>query len=184
MLLGIPTIIFSFLFSKEIIFLLFGKNFLPSVKIFSLLIFLPLIVYPTTIFGYHLFAYNLQKKNTFFSSISALFNLVLNLIFIPLLGILGAALATLASQFLNFYLFFRAVKALEGFSLKFFLKLKKIFLSSCLLAVILIVLKNCFLLKLEIKIALAICLGGLSYLLVLLLLKEPLIKFENLKNFK
>jgi len=170
-LLAFPLSFGGFFLSKEIILFLFGSAYLESTKIFSILIFLPLLVFPTTIFGYLLFAYNLQRKNALFSLASATLNFFLNLILILRFGIVGAASATLISQFFNFILFFLASKNLEKTSLISFSQIKNPLLASLAMSAFILILKN-----FSLHLILTIFLSALFYLLFLFLLKEPILK--------
>jgi len=90
------------IFSNFIIFTLFGSEFIQSVIILKILSFSFLLMFPIMLMGYTTLATNNQW---FYSSVvigAMIANFVLNLIFIPLWGTAGAAIATVVVQFLQF----------------------------------------------------------------------------------
>ena len=170
LLFSLPLVFGGFILSKPLTLLIFGPAYFRSAKIFSTLIFMVLAVYPTTIFGNLLFAHNLQKKAAIFSGITAAINIFLNYLFISKLGIIGAAIATVTSQFISFSLFFSYAKKLEKawpITLK---QIKNPLLASSVMALLLYLppLKS-------LPVLITITLGGLIYLLALVILKEPAI---------
>ncbi|MCD3364065.1 flippase, partial [Clostridium botulinum D/C] len=90
--------------SKEIIVLLFGQKYVEAYIPFVILLIYILILFMRENYGYSLNAWN--KENEYLKSvvISALTNLILNLIFIPMYGIIAAAMTTLVSEILNFFI--------------------------------------------------------------------------------
>lgn len=101
-LIAFPVIIISFINSDYIVNLLFGKDFAAassSVKILSCSLissFMGIIYYQVLI------AANLQKRSLVLTTTAAAANVILNLIFIPIMKEKGAALATALSYFLIF----------------------------------------------------------------------------------
>ncbi|NFL03985.1 flippase, partial [Clostridium botulinum] len=63
-----------------------------------------LILFMRENYGYSLNAWNKENKYLKSVVISALTNLILNLIFIPMYGIIAAAMTTLVSEILNFFI--------------------------------------------------------------------------------
>lgn len=98
-LISIPLTVIVFAFSHEITLLIFGKSFLPSsmtLKITSLMI-IPLVI------NYYIGLQIMYPKGEDFkvfaaSILTGLFNIVSNLIFIPLLSYNGPAISGLLSQ--------------------------------------------------------------------------------------
>ncbi|KOC39438.1 teichoic acid transporter, partial [Clostridium botulinum] len=71
---------------------------------FIILLIYILILFMRENYGYSLNAWNKENKYLKSVVISALTNLILNLIFIPMYGIIAAAMTTLVSEILNFFI--------------------------------------------------------------------------------
>ena len=99
-ILLIPLIIILYFFSNRIILYLFGAEYRESVQILQILIIALFIKFYSFPFGSLLTAANRQKTRVFIQGNTALFNIITNFIFIPMLGIIGAALTTIGSEFL------------------------------------------------------------------------------------
>lgn len=81
------------------------------------------ILYYREIFAYQLNAWGLEKKYLKIVSISAVLNIILNLIIIPYFGIIGAAFVTLFTELINFvYMRKYAIKVYETKILKSFVE--------------------------------------------------------------
>jgi len=92
------------LFATPIITMLYGEPYAESGILLSLLIWAGLFVGLGTIRGAYIFALNLTKIYLYITVSSAILNVVLNLILIPIYGAMGAVLATLASYVLASFL--------------------------------------------------------------------------------
>ena len=95
----VPCSLFLFFCSKEIILILFGKNYFNS--IITLRVLSPLLIVFT--FAYvlghiPLLIYRLEKKILFCTVCASLLNLTLNFILIPLYGRNGAAIASFLAE--------------------------------------------------------------------------------------
>lgn len=90
----------SFLFSNEIIVLLYGIKFLPSVIVLKIYTWAGVGVSIAIIAQSWLLAENLTKISFKISMATAMLNVVLNYFLIPSFGIYGAAFATLISSFM------------------------------------------------------------------------------------
>ncbi|MBN2880924.1 flippase [Candidatus Woesearchaeota archaeon] len=101
-------VLLLFFCSKPFFDFVYGDGFNNSVGVFKLLIFVLVFKFYGFPFGFLLSASDGQKKRLFAQGTTALFNIITNLIFIPWLGIMGAAITTLMSEFLLvcLYVFF------------------------------------------------------------------------------
>lgn len=105
--LGIPTMVGVFMLSKDIVLLLAGDKYIDSIVVLKVLMISALF----TLFGISYIGNCIllpQKKDKLFMTIcclTALLNIVLNYIFIPVYGVLGAAWTTCFSSFFMFMLF-------------------------------------------------------------------------------
>ncbi|MBW2050435.1 MAG: flippase [Deltaproteobacteria bacterium] len=85
-------------FSKDLIKLLFGAQYLESYGILVLYVWTGVFVFQGVVRSKWIVAENLQIYGFWFAFCSAVVNIALNLVLIPLMGLLGAALATVISQ--------------------------------------------------------------------------------------
>lgn len=95
-LAGIAVSLFAFLFAPEIVVLLFSERYIASTVAFALLMFgLNLLVIDYTL-GYSLVAIGDSGKPLYVNITKTVVSLGANVILIPVLGIAGAAIASLA----------------------------------------------------------------------------------------
>ena len=85
------------LLAKPIIYILFGSGYLESVNILRVYIWSSVGLFLGTVVSQYLMSENLVKTIFFLNFLAMSVNIILNLIFIPALGLLGAAWATLIS---------------------------------------------------------------------------------------
>ncbi len=83
--------------SKDIVVLLYGKEFLPGANSFAWLMWAEVFVFLGTIYSGMLVAAGLQKYLFLYSVVGVAVNVALNLLLIPRIGIEGAAIASLNS---------------------------------------------------------------------------------------
>lgn len=107
-LIGIPL-------ARPIVILLFGAAYAPAIPTFQLLLTTLLIVYPSLFLGNALFAYDEQKRFLFFVLLAAGGNILLNFLFIPSMGIEGAALSTILTQLITNFFIWKRMRALSRF---------------------------------------------------------------------
>ena len=93
--------LFISVFAKQIILLLYGEKYLPAVPALSLIVWYTSFSYFGTINNIYMVAENKQKWVQVTTLVGALTNVVLNVILIPSIGIVGAAAASLATQFIG-----------------------------------------------------------------------------------
>ena len=93
--------LFISVFAKQIILLLYGEKYLPAVPALSLIVWYTSFSYFGTINNIYMVAENKQKWVQVTTLIGALTNVILNVILIPSIGIVGAAAASLATQFIG-----------------------------------------------------------------------------------
>jgi len=126
-LIFIPSIaiaFISFLFSYEIMDLLYIENIELSAEIYGILMFSFIAIALSYIYGTLLTANGSLRELNFISALGLLLNLLMNLWLIPLQGAIGAAIATLLTQvlvILSQILFVRKIFELKvrlGFLLK------------------------------------------------------------------
>jgi polysaccharide transporter, PST family len=89
------------LLSAPIISLLFGSTFLPSVEVLQVYIWTVVFVFAGVAFNQILVIENMQVVVLYKTLIGVCINVILNLLLIPGYGALGAAMATIVTQFVS-----------------------------------------------------------------------------------
>jgi len=102
------------LFSKEIILLTFGKEYVASSTVLVIMMWASVFVSQGSISARYLTVEKLEKKIAIRTLIALVINVVLNYIFIPIYGIEAAAVVTLISIFISSYLINYIDKDLRG----------------------------------------------------------------------
>jgi O-antigen/teichoic acid export membrane protein len=103
--------------SNHIIYLLYGDSYAHAALILSIHVWTLVIVFMEVAFGRWLLIENKQKFTAYRNFFMALINIILNYYLIPIYGAIGAAVASLLSIFIGYYLFFA-----------FFMETRKIFI--------------------------------------------------------
>ncbi len=94
-----------FLFAPPLIDFVFGGEFKLSVMPFRILILGGGLALSGILQGYYLVVYQIQRYSLVFTGMSGCLSIVLNFIFIPRLGVVGAAYALLITQIFNIVVF-------------------------------------------------------------------------------
>lgn len=102
MLLAIPLTIGGIVLGDQVIILLYGTDYTSAIIIFRLLALSFLAIFPFTIISNAIFAADMQRKFIPHMTLGAIINVILNIYLIPKLGALGAAIATIISQFITY----------------------------------------------------------------------------------
>lgn len=94
-------------FSEPIIQMFFGEDYLPSIAVLRIISWCSIFSYLGGARGIWFLSEGKEKYLLLTNSVGAIMNIILNLVFIPMLGACGAALTSLLTQFLtNFVLNF------------------------------------------------------------------------------
>lgn len=99
-----------------VIRILGGQEFLPSISVLRILLFATVVSYFNHLTGYSLIAFGRQRLSMFIALGALIFNVLGNLIFIPLYSYTGAAVVTIVTEGLVLLLSFSAVKKTVGFA--------------------------------------------------------------------
>jgi O-antigen/teichoic acid export membrane protein len=81
--------------AKPIISFIFGNAYLGAVSVLQIYIWSSISLFLGTVVGHQLMAENRTRSVFLLNFIAMIVNVVLNLVFIPKLGLIGAAVATL-----------------------------------------------------------------------------------------
>lgn len=99
--LGVLFSIFIQIFGKPILLILYGKNYLPGLNAFKIVSWTSIFAYLGTARSIYIVNENKFKYEKYIALIGCLSNIILNYFFIKSMGIDGAAIATLITQFIT-----------------------------------------------------------------------------------
>ncbi len=116
-LIALPLIVGGLLLGHIVVPLLFGTEYLPGLTTFYVLLATLIIVFPSTIIGNALFAYNAERNLVPFVAIAIGGNIIFDLLLIPSLGIIGAAIGTIITQVISNLLLYRRLQQVAGVSI-------------------------------------------------------------------
>lgn len=175
LLIALPLMVGTFIFSKEIIFFMAGDKFEPAVITMQLISIILLIVGLAYFIGFQiLYPNNMEKYYTYSVTIAAVINFIFNYLFIPKYAQNGAAIGTIIAELIGvicMLIFARKkLKEIEFYNVK---NLKYV-IAAIIMGIVIFYIKN---LDIEIfyKLILGIIIGGISYFISLLVMKEEII---------
>jgi len=113
MFVSVPTSVLMFSYPTIIIRILFGEKFIAASPVLRILSFVAIFYSLSMIISSFIAAEGNTKKISKIIFLSAVFNFFANLLLIPKIGMIGAAIASLASYILEFYLFSREAKSMH-----------------------------------------------------------------------
>lgn len=105
--LAVPVVSGGLVLGDQLLYYLYGADFQNGTSALILLLFMQMATIFTSLHLMSLNALDMPKKSFIATSIATGLNIVLNLAFIPIIGITGAALATFISVSLNALLSYR-----------------------------------------------------------------------------
>lgn len=117
-LIFLPLAVLGTYLAKPLMILIYGPAFEESSYIFRIVIWWPILVLLIMNYSRILLCYDKQKEIGKISVITALANIFLNIIFIPFLSGIGAALAKICADVVTFLFYFKRTKPVLSFSLK------------------------------------------------------------------
>lgn len=171
LMLAIPIVIGGFLLSQRLITGLFSDRYQPGVASFQVLILLVPLSYATSILDTLLFAFNEQVRNMKITAIAATINAILSIFFIMRFSIIGAAVAIVIAQLVNFLLTYRLSRQVLGESLFELVPFRAYLIASLVMALLVAVLN-----PLTVSTAIIVLLGAVSYFIVLVVLRESTLR--------
>lgn len=142
-MLGLPLAVGTTLLANEIILLFFKSGYIQSVPILQILIWAIPIIFVSYVLGASIISINRQHETIRISFICMLLNIVLNLIFIPLYGYIGAAVVTVITE-LSLFLFYYHLISTYLCKIKLQRVLLKPIIASLFMALSIIILKTTF----------------------------------------
>ncbi len=106
LIIGLPMAVATTVMAEKFTMTIFGRGFINSAIILSILIWACLFIFLNTLLSYLIIAMGRQKLNIISFGISALTNVILNFILIPSYSYIGASIALVISQTILFALNF------------------------------------------------------------------------------
>jgi O-antigen/teichoic acid export membrane protein len=188
MIISLPIFLGGVLLSKEIIQLVFGSQYILASSSFSILLLFFFLMSFSVVFTNFLMAHNKEKFVLKIRGISTGINILLNFLFIPLFGVIGAAITTVISEIINLTYLFINTKKITYFNFK--IDFIKLFLSSILMCFAVYFFKNIYVIRLfynSLDILFILLFSGIFYLILLFVtriisiteIKEILFSFKK-----
>lgn len=107
LIISLPMVLLLVIFARPLIFLLYGPSFIPSILALQILSFTIIFMFLHVPGAHLLFATEKYLRPVILLSFATVgLNVILNLIFIPIFGLLGASAVTVFSEFTSFLIFF------------------------------------------------------------------------------
>ena len=162
MIISIPILFISFILGKNIISTFYGETYIEASNVLSILLIYVALLYIRELYGYRLNACGLQNKYMKIVCFSAFINIVLNIILIPIWGMIGSAITTLVSEIINLIFMYyisqkyKYIKNVNNY-------LVKIIVSSLIISIICVFIKTYF------SNAILISIIGLSIYIILII---------------
>jgi len=177
LIIGLPISAGLYFLSDKIISIFYGSEYIASAAVLAILSWYLFLRFLNVVTGFTLSSINRQASRILSQGVTALVNIILNLILIPLYGFIGAAIATVITEIIFFLIY-------TSFIVKYRLGIKfvSIFIRPVIATVIMIVS-----LSFIGNILIAIVLGGSIYFTALFVLgtidkEDKLIFNKIMKN--
>ncbi len=175
-LVSVPIAVGGYFLAGKVINLIYGEKYMQAVTVLKLLIVCVPLVFATNVMGNVLMATDQAKLFTYTMTALCVANIVANLILIPIYAHVGAALATLFAQVINFGLLIVMTFSRFG-PLSPDVKYIKVLLSAAVMGGLIVALNGWNVFPLA-------CLGGMTYFLCIWLLrtfqKEELVELKDM----
>lgn len=173
--LAVPITLGGIILANPIIVFIYGQEYGAGSVVFQILLIPLLLIFPGQMIGNFILANDKQSKIALWAGVTSVTNLALNYFLIPIMGIAGAAVATLISQ-----IFYNSIAWIIGkkiINFKTIRNLGKIAASGILMALMTFLLN-----KAGLNVLINIIISGTFYFGFLYLTKEKII-FETKELF-
>lgn len=171
--LAIPLTLGGIILGKQIIYALFGTEYLGAILTFQLFLITIILVFPEILLGNLFFAYGFRKIFIIAAALGATTNVIFDFLFIPRYGIAGSVVATILAHIVILSCYWLKMRRIDGF--KIFSHLSRIIPASLLMMALTSVLS-----AREINVFLNIGISAAAYFFFLYISKEPL--FSEVKK--
>lgn len=173
-LIIIPIIFFSFFIGNDLITNIFGGQYVRSGEIFKISSISLLFIFPAIILNSVVFIFNKHGSIVKITLVGTILNILINIILIPKYGGVGAAVATLISQFVVLILIKNKLDKI--IKINIFYKINKIIIATITSTAFLVIFKQS-----NLNIYIISSISIIIYLTTLLVLKEDIIyKIKNI----
>ncbi len=173
-LVALPTMAGGALLAPGIIMTLFGASYLPGAASFAVLALTLVSAFTGVILSNVVFAYGERRYLIIYAALGGGLNIILDILLIPILGIVGSAIATLVVQTITAAYLLRVTKLVLPFHI--LPHLKKIIPATIIMAAIVYGLD-----AIGVSTVINITLSALVYFAILATLREPIIR-EGLRT--
>lgn len=163
-LIALPMAIGTILIADKIILFIYGTEYLGSVIALQILIWSTVLMFTRVPYGMYLSASNRQLTVTKILIIGVIFNIILNLIVIPVYSYVGAAIVTVLTDALVLFILMAVIRNDLSISRSVKIDLIKILIASIIMGICLNYFTN-------LNLFLIILLGTLIYIVCLIFLK-------------
>jgi len=167
-ILALPLTIGGVLLAQDIISFVYGAGYTNAILSFQVLLLTLLPGFPAAFFANQILVYNKQKVIPFTVFLTSVINIVLNVILIPVFGIVGSAAATVVAQVFYQGRLWHISKSINNFNTLRYLN--KTAIAALTMGIVAFVLH-----KLGIHVLINISLSAVSYILILFLTKEQVL---------
>jgi O-antigen/teichoic acid export membrane protein len=105
--IALPLAVGGTMLAKPIMNLIYGGKYDDGVIAFQILLWVLVVLCLNSIYARGLWACDRQKRYMAITAVQATSNIALNLLLIPLFGIVGACIATISAEIIGFYPYYR-----------------------------------------------------------------------------
>jgi len=175
-ILTVPIVIGGIFLAPKIINFVYGSNYSPSILVFQMLMFMAGFIFLSDPCYRILIVINQQKKVFYITLTGAIINIILNFILIPNYSLYGAAIATVITYLILFFLFVGYTKKIASLSPFNLCLLKTLLLSLPATLIMCFVISRPFIYNLNVLAIVPI--GGAVYFFTFIILE----KFLNPKS--
>lgn len=166
LLLAIPITAGGILLSRQLMYFLYGESFISGADVLIILLFVQIANIFMFLFTMSLNAMDKPRDSFMVTSLSAVLNIFFNILLIPVLGIAGAACATLLTMTVNALLAYRILKPMVMLHVEK-RTIFNIFAASGSMALVVFVYLKVFDVTSAFSLGIVILLGSLTYFAIL-----------------
>lgn len=106
LMISLPIAVITTVFSKYIIYLIYGNEFLPSAYALSILVWSVVLSFINIVFGNVIVSMDKQLVTAYVACIMAILNIILNYLLIPQYSYIGASIATVLVEALGAIMYY------------------------------------------------------------------------------
>ena len=161
--IGIAMAVGTALLASQIVGLVFGQGYLESIPVLKIVVLICPIMFITNLMGRVLGAIHMERPLVWLTGLGAFANVIMNLMLIPIIGIMGAAIATVITEIFIFIGLYHLLTNSLG-SIIFHKIVPQIIIANMIMGFVIFFIQN-------IHILFVVCIAALAYFGTLYLLK-------------